>query len=747
MFFNQLSQNHCRLKIRFKQFRHEYYNSVQQTVAFKVKNTEPLIIQFGGGEWEILPDVNANRKRNGAWDVVVRIKLLRGNVQACNVALEFSFGNWNTQNYVLLPAAAYNGNRFESRRIAYSPKLYDPRDIGPDKEMIISDIPRLNVHDGPSVLYDRSGSMTVPSAGFFAPVSQTGFAMFSAQKNKLGDLGFYVQENSNRDRAVFGLASPLVRELYQYKITDHQYPSHDIPNNWNVGDEIALEVTTNFFQCEHVNDLFAHWANVKFEDDLHYDPNLMLPFSSAFAIQEEKYNRDNWVDEHGYYSVGMREMFLQDWQIGWTGGMIATYPLMMEGSQETVDRVLRNFQWLFDGGIAPSGFFWDSGEKGTKWYGGDIRKFHTQNWHLTRKSADGLYFILQQFFLMKQKGINIPDEWNDKLQGVANAFVKLWDENAQFGQFIDNRSGEIIVGGSSSAAIAPAALCLAHQYFHDRVFLRIAVESGKYFHENFTLRGITCGGVGDALQNPDSESAYALIESYCSLFENTGDNYWLTAAEQAANQFATWVMDYDYVFPESSTHGKMGMKTRGTVFANTQNKHAAPGICTHSGFALLRLFRYTKKRFYLDLLQIIAQAIPQYLSVKSRLVPGLKEGWMSERINTTDWLEGIGETMKGSTWAEISLMLTYIQVPGIYAVPGLDLFMCFDQLEVKGGKNELGEMVLNIKNLTQTKADARIWIEHVDQLSKPLTGNYLSKCRIVEVNPGEQREFIITDAS
>ncbi len=101
--------------------------------------------------------------------------------------------------------------------------------------------------------------------------------------------------------------------------------------------------------------------------------------------------------EHGYYSVGPRTNFLQDWQIGWTGGMISTYPLLFAGGEQTRRNVLRNFDWLFPDGISPSGFFWDAGANGTEWIGGDIRKPHTGNWHLIRKSGDAVFFIVKQF--------------------------------------------------------------------------------------------------------------------------------------------------------------------------------------------------------------------------------------------------------------------------------------------------------------------------------------------------------------
>jgi hypothetical protein len=113
--------------------------------------------------------------------------------------------------------------------------------------------------------------------------------------------------------------------------------------------------------------------------------------------------------------------------------------------------------------------------------------------------------------------------------------------------------------------------------------------------------------------------------------------------------------------------------------ANVQNKHLAPGFCTYSGNAFLRLYRLTGKTFFVDILQLMTRGITQYLSHQDRPIEGLMTGWISERINTTDWLEGIGETMNGSTWAEISLMLVFLEIPGIYYNEQYSLIRCFDQ--------------------------------------------------------------------
>lgn len=729
--------NNLTLGIRFKTYDTEHFNKVVHAGKFEAKPNQ--IIQFENSEWNISATFSDEINKKDYNDLRIDFICSKGKLENASLAIDLNFANWSSENYVMVPAALYNGNRYPSRRISYSPKLLDPRDIGPDKGIIISDVPRLNVNDGPSFVQLRSGAMSTPAVSFWDPVLKKGLIMLTKQAKHFGDNGIYIEENRNRDVATISVGVPVVRELYKYRITDSQFPSDDVPVSFSAGDSVNLKLRIYNFDAPELQDLFKKFAEVRkdFAGEIKY--NNVLPFSEAFTVQQEKFNRDNWVEDFGYYSVGMRENFLQDWQIGWTGGMISTYPLLFAGNKETETHVIRNFDWLFPKGISPSGFFWDSGEDGNLWYGGDIRKPHTANWHLVRKSGDGLFYVLQQFRLMQEKGIEVKENWENGTKGVADAFVKLWKENGQLGQFVDNRTGEIQVGGSTSGGIVPAALVLASEFFNEPEYLETAEDICDYFYSEYTQKGLACGGPGDAMQNFDSESAYALIESYFAVYEATKKQKWLMAAEDAAKQFATWVMSYNFKFPKTSTYGKLNIEAIGAVFANTQNTHGSPGICTHSGIAFLKLYRATGNPFYLDLLSDITHAIPQCLAHPKRKMPGVKDGWINERINTTDWLEGIGEMMYGSTWAETSLMLTYTQIPGLYVVPDKSMAICFDNLEAKIIKETSKKMEVEIYNPTQMDANIRIWNENSSNLNKYLKYNYLLHSRQEYIPSGKKK--------
>ena len=735
----RLSEMNAHLVIKLNQYDNSLFNKLIHTQT--VLPVEQQNVSFLNSSWKIRIDRKPVSENSQATDITATLTCTNGSVKDAAVSVGIEFDDWSVKNYVLMPGAAYNGNRYTSRRIEYSPKLYNYKDIGPDKDIILSDVPKLNERRGPSFIQQRSGDMTTPSIGFYNPERQKGFFLLTYQGNSYGDYGVNIEENKNRSKAVISLTSPVVRELYKYRICDMHYPSDDKPADFTSGDSVVIRFRIYGFEAENVQALFNEFADIRKDLTINREPATVLPYSAAFPVQEKKFNKMNFEEDWGYYSVGLRENIFQDWQIGWTGGMISTYPLLMAGSDSTKQNVLRSFDWLFPAGIAPSGFFWGTGKDGNVWYGDDPRHEYTKYIHLVRKSGDGLYYVIKQFMLMKKLGIDVKSSWEDGAKTVADAFVKLWNENGQLGQYVDIKTGKLIIGRTTAGAIVPAALSLASQYFNDEKYLKAAQDIAEHYYQNYVTKGLVYGGVGDALQNFDSESSYTMIEGFTVLYDVTGDEKWIKYGGEMAKQFSTWVISYNYKFPESSLFGKLGMHSIGAVNANTQNKHGSPGICTHSGASLLKLYRATGNEFYINLLYDIAHDIPQYLVHPLRPMKDIPYGFINERVNTTDWLEGIGEVFYGSTWAETSLMLTYVEIPGLYVRPDAGFVRAFDNIEVMKIKRTNRGVTLTIKNPTKADAKIKVLVENTEDMKEPLGQNYFPDLKEIVLRAGEEKAF------
>ena len=428
-------------------------------------------------------------------------------------------------------------------------------------------------------------------------------------------------------------------------------------------------------------------------------------------------------------------MASQDWQTGWVGGCNTLYPLLADGDDITRRRSMRTFDHLLSGRL-PSGFIRDRFWEGRWVESGRV---------FLRHQADALYFLSKSLLLLRERGVEIDAAWLELPRGIAEAFGRMWREEGQLGQYADAMTGEIRIGRTCAAGLAPAGLLLASRLLDEPEYVDLSSQIGDYYARRFTAIGLTNGGPGDIAQAHDSESAFALLASYTHLHEATGETRWLEIAEDAACQAASYVMPYDFAFPPDSTFGRLGMRTRGTVFANVQNKHSAPGICTLSGVSLLRLARATGDRRWLDLLADIAGAIPQYMSRADRPIrdrrpnqrwPVMPAGWINERVNTSDWEVrgepeaevGVGEIFGGSTWSESAMLLTRVELPGVYVHCGRGWCVALDHVRAR-----LESQSLHLENPTPHDAWVKIMVENDAAGTKPLGANPLAGRRGVYV--------------
>lgn len=698
--------------------------------------------EFAGARWEAGCRV-AETAASTALELQITYRVVAGRAQQVAVGAALALGDWAPGDYLVMPAAVYAGNRFVSCKLRYPPLVRDPALRGPAAPTHITDVPRLKVEPGLSRIQLLTRDLSTPAVGVHNPRTRRGLWLLTDQATRLGDSGLEVAEDDARTRVEIGLAAPGMREDRRYTIASMDHPCADRAADWEPGDEITLRLRVHVFDCPDIPALFDRFVTIR--KDLSGPVTLahMLPFSASWAIQEPKYNAENWSEGPGYYRVGVGGSPYDDWQVGWVGGGMVTHPLLLVGDAQSRARARRNLDYLFGVAQAPSGFFYGIGHwtaDGMVWLGDGFSNPGAERWHLVRKSADALYFAYKQLLLIeRQTGALAPAAWVDGARRAADAFVRLWERYGQFGQFVDIETGKLVVGNSTSGSTAAGGLALASQYTGSPDHLRVARAAGEDYYRRFVYNGYTTGGPGEICQCPDSESAFGLLESFVTLYEVTGEPQWLTYAEDMAHQCASWVTSYDFAFPSTSLFGRLGMRTAGSVWANVQNKHGAPGICTLSGDALFKLYRATGDIFYLELLREIAHSIGQYLSRADRPIgDAMPPGWINERVNLSDWLEGVGEIFAGSCWSEVSLMQTYAEVPGLYVQPDVGFVWPFDHIDAAVVAREPDRLVVELANPTAFPASVRVYAEPSTAMQRPLGQNALWNADVVEI-PARQR--------
>lgn len=644
--------------------------------------------------------------------------------------------------YIMIPACAYDGNRFEAVPRKYPPMFLES-ELGKDVPFRMTEVPRLSPA-GPSLMEVTTGDMAAPCVCVLDRMTQEAFMLFFEQGAHGLNHGVTLEQDT--DCLKIRLRAPAKRGLV-YRWYDgvpslRELPEADAPLCVSAGEQTAIAHRVFTFPCADIPALYRAFfekRDLLFRAESHAN----LPFSAFHDLVENQLNAHHFVEPEGFYSLSAQDGRDRSpfglWQAGWVGGGMNTMSLICDGNALSRQRAIRTLEFA-SRVQSKAGFFYGMYANGRVMH--DSFEQLDEKYHLLliRKHADLTYFLFKQIAILKYLGEAVPDAVYKSAVRAADALVKLWQDNGQLGQFINAETGEIVVGGSTSGAITPAALCAAAKITGDDRYIAYAQEIGQFYYCTATLQGVTTGGPGEILQAPDSESAAALLESFMALYESTGQRKWLDCALDAAHQVVSWVVPYDYQFPKNSRFDKMGIHAAGSVWANVQNKHSAPGLCTLSPSAFLKLYRATGDERYLEVMRQISHFMPQVASYPERPMTtingsDLKPGEMCERVNLSDW-EGtanVGDSIFGaSSWPTASLMITRMEIPGVYAVASRGIVCTPDHVNAW-----MEEKMLCIQNPTPFPAKVKAMIDDEDTLSHCLGLIWQSSFQTVYVPPLE----------
>lgn len=702
--------------------------------------------------------------------------------------LVFEESEWETDNYVFAPAALYNGNRFKSLHRDYPPMITKDEAEQHRGETVISDVPRLDLKDGSVSL--NTGDLSVPCIGYYSEKKKIGFLLFFSQKNELGNFGVTICENTENKTAEFILSSPCVREPYKYTMCSTKQTSDDEPAILKSGHKVTFNYTQYRFECgsvcEFLNNFFAlrqkHNLPVSHPDD--------IPWSRAFRLIEDKYNNRNWQEDYGFYkSSEAGSGIFRQWQTGWVGGAMNTLPGLVIGNAESRERSRKTIDFVFNKLQHKSGFLYGIFCDGNI-YGDNYFDPENTEIVMSRKNADALYYIAKHLFYLKSQNSDVPLLWEKGLQRLADAFVKYYNDNGEISQFIDIGSGKPYVYGSASAGLVSAGLALCASYFDYGLYMQTAQSIADYYYKKFVSKGYTTGGPGEILACPDSESAFALLESFVILYRFTESQKWLRYAEDTASLCSSWCVGYDYDYEKDTQFYERKIATTGAVWASVQNKHAAPGICTMSGESLIHLYRATGNTAYLNLLKDISHNITQYVStpenpvyasyvwhnkpahrhkmlnraymhtlislhrsskLMSKLISPIYSsavnpvGRINERVNLSDWegTNNVGELPIGSCWCEVSVMLTYLEIPAVYIQSDTGFCFSLDHIECRVISKNENSFTAELYNPTAYDAEYRIFIDSKQECKKPLSPDKAFKIKKISLACGERIQLEI----
>ncbi|MGM9803402.1 MAG: hypothetical protein ACI308_04415 [Muribaculaceae bacterium] len=687
--------------------------------------------------------VEADEIAKGVLDVTVDYTLEHGTMDETGVALAFDFSAWSRDNYLLLPAYVYNGNRFHVETEGYCAPFPTSYYHNAQAPLLFSNSPRLSEDVAPGKIEGLTGNMATPALCFYSPAHKQGCIILFEQRSRFGNYGVIVEENDKQNRATMVISAPGVRELAAG--FGSFAPSGDSAAVWKGGDSLRMHVRIYRFGAKGIPDLLNKFMDVRKELTGENEPRNLCPFSYITELTTQYKNKERWLDKGDNGAYYRMENSSDGYQVGWVGGLMGTYGLLAIDDPMSRSRVMSTFDYVLNRMCSESGYLYGTYKKDQVVSDRD----GIPGAALVRKNADALFFMIKHFMLLERQGYGhlVRPQWKKAAYGVARAFVNTWEKYGELGNYVDVRTGDIIIHHTTSGAIAPAGLVLASMYFDDDELLTVAKEIAAYYYKEYVAGlGLTCAHSGDILQDADADSAYGLVESMMALYEATNDKAWLSKAQTTAQLAATWTLSYDYYFPPTSTLGKLGAHAAGAIWASVQNKHAAPGICTSSGDYLFKLYRATGQQRYADLLRDIEHAHAEVMETPGRVTTGMGPGSSMERIQTSDaegkGLEGfIYKTSDG--WTEDCGMLMALEIPGIYVQTNRNVHYVFDHLQVQVMRPKGKGVVLRITNPTRFDAVTTIFAETAEQARKPMGYTAFMSWQKVAVKAGQTVELTV----
>jgi hypothetical protein len=675
------------------------------------------------------------------WDVTLTCRLVEGQATSTALSLDIGFGQWDAGNYVMVPGIVYNGNRYRSIGNGYNPDY--PRDMyyNPTVPLTISNNPRLSLPGkDTSFLELETGNTAVPAMSFYSPAIRKSWIVLTEQGTRWGNSGLSVRENAGRDSCIFSISAPAMRRNAAGFGDFH--PSGDKAPDWVAGDEIALRFQVYVAGADGIPGHLRHFMQVRKALAGPNRPRNLVPMSKLAELGTA-ICRDNFAEtKAGKYYLPENS---KNFQLGWVSGMINTFPMLALNDATERARVAEELDFITSRMQGRSGFFYGfisaEGTIGTEKAHPDFPAVQA----MVRKNGDVLFWLVKHLMLLKAQGHNIKPQWEQAARKLAGAFTRNWEKYGEFGQYIVPETGAIAVFNSTAGAIVPAGLALAADYFGQPEWLAAAEASATFYYQrDVEKQGFTSGACGDISQDADSETAFGFMESLMALYRYTGKPVWLQRAEVQAALCASWTLAYDPVFPPGSAIAKLQGRMAGAVWASSQNKHAAPGVCTSSADHLFKLYRATGNEQYAELIRDIQHAHTEAVNMPGHITTNYLTGSSMERIQPGD-AEGRGSTGNfihtRNSWTETNGILMAMELPGLYVRPGEGKLYVFDHIEAERVKEDKHAVTLRLTNRTPYDATVSVFAENAAQAAKPM--GYTAFIHWPKVNVSSGSEIMV----
>lgn len=191
--------------------------------------------------WQLHIKTNRVLGQPAAMDLSATFILEQGQSAQTAVSIAVNFNRWSRNNYVLVPAILYNGNRYPSIGNGYNPDYPKEMYYNPKVPLTISNDPRLAIEKNrASVVELQTGNAATPAMCFFAPASGKSLVLLTDQCSQYGNHGLTITENKEQTQSSFIVTAPAMRQTAPGFGDFHR--SGDKAPDWKAGDSLTLHL-------------------------------------------------------------------------------------------------------------------------------------------------------------------------------------------------------------------------------------------------------------------------------------------------------------------------------------------------------------------------------------------------------------------------------------------------------------------------------------------------------------------------
>jgi hypothetical protein len=165
-------------------------------------------------------------------------------------------------------------------------------------------------------------------------------------------------------------------------------------------------------------------------------------------------------------------------------------------------------------------------------------------------------------------------EYKDAAFGICDFAVKAMRPDGRLAKAWTN-AGRAVDGEGTTGAFLIPPLVTAYRATHKAAYLEGAERSFAYYAGEFAKNGFTTAGALDT-DCIDKESATPLLKAALDLYELTGKDIYLQAAEDLSYYIASWQWHYTVPYPEGTVLRDLGYDTFGGTAVSTQHHHQDP---------------------------------------------------------------------------------------------------------------------------------------------------------------------------